>query len=294
MEPIGKPYGIDMADLASPGPATPGPTPKAVVYACTDLAYDRIFPPVAPTPGADFLLFSARRPRFAGAWRWRPLPAEASGLTPTLANRWAKFFPERLLPADTAVSVYLDANTLVLADLTPLLAEFLASDADIGLFRHQERTSPEAELEFGHAVGKIMQAELEPGRAQLRRYRADGLPEDAPFTENAILFRRHGRPRLAAAMDLWWEELGAGVRRDQLSLPWVLHRLRVPVKLWDWNYKYPNPYFMRYPHRRGALADLNVFLKNRQQYGPVQRAVCGALLFLMHGGRGWRSQHRRG
>ena len=275
-----------------PDPAFP--PPRAVVYACTDLGYDRIFPPVAPTPGVDFLLFAARRPRFAGAWRWRPLPAAVAGMSPTLANRWAKFFPERLLPADTGVSVYLDANTLVLADLTPLIAEFLASEADIGLFRHQERATPEAELEFGRQVGKIAEAELEPGRAQLRRYRDDGLPAEAPFTENAILFRRHGRPGLAAAMDLWWSELERGVRRDQLSLPWVLHRSGLAVKLWDWNYKYQNPYFMRYPHRRGALADLNVFLKNRQQYGPVQRAACGGLLFLMHGGRGWRSQHRRG
>ena len=39
------------------------------------------------------------------------------------------------------------------------------------------------------------------------------------------------------------------------------------MKLWDWNYKYRNPYFMRYLHRRGALSDLNVFLKNKQQYG---------------------------
>ena len=294
-----------MADFASPGPATPAPAAlkvgalkvgalKVVVYACTDLAYDRIFSPVVPTPGAEFLLFAARRPRLVRGWRWRPLPAAVAGLSPTLANRWAKFFPERLLPADTGVSVYLDANTLVLADLSPLIAEFVASDADIGLFRHQERSTPEAELDFGRQVGKIAEADLETGRAQIRRYRAEGLPADAPFTENAILFRRHGRPALAAAMALWWDELEKGVRRDQLSLPYVLHRSGLAVKLWDWNYKYQNPYFMRYLHRRGALSDLNVFLKNRQQYGPVQHAVCGALLTLLHGGRSWRSQHRRG
>ena len=152
----------------------------------------------------------------------------------------------------------------------------------------------EAELDFGRQVGKIAQADLEKGRAQLRRYRDDGLPADAPFTENAILFRRHGRPALDAAMALWWDELDKGVRRDQLSLAYVLHRSGLAVKLWDWNYKYQNPYFMRYPHRRGALSDLNVFLKNKQQYGPAQRAVCGALLTLMHGGKSYRSQHRRG
>jgi hypothetical protein len=267
---------------------------QTVVYACTDLGYDQIFSPVAPTPGAEFLLFAARRPRLVRGWRWRPLPEAVRGLTPTLANRYAKFFPERILPAGTQISVYLDANTLVLADLTPLLAEFAASDADIGLFRHQERSTPEAELDFARRVGKIAAAEAEAGAAQLRRYRAAGLPADAAFTENAIIFRRHGRPALEAAMALWWAELEAGVRRDQLSLAYVLHRSGLAVKLWDWNYKYQNPYFMRYLHRRGALSDLNVFLKNKQQYGRLQHALYGGLLYLSHGGKPWRSQHRRG
>lgn len=267
-----------------------------MVYACTDLAYDQIFSPVAPTPGVEFLLFADRRPRLVRGWRWRPLPAAARGLTPTLANRHAKFFPHRLLPeagVTPEISVYVDANTLILADLSPLLAEFAASDADIGLFRHRERTSPEEELAFARAVGKIPEADAGKGVAQLGAYRAAGLPHDAPFTENAIIFRRHGRPALEAAMELWWRELETWTRRDQLSLPWVLFRSGLAVKLWDWNYKYENPYFLRYPHRRGPLSDLNVFLKNKRHYGPVGDRICGALLFLAHGGRGYRPQHRR-
>ena len=33
---------------------------------------------------------------------------------------------------------------------------------------------------------------------------------------------------------------------------------------------------MRYLHRRGPLSDLNVFLKNKQQYGRLQHALYGA------------------
>ena len=266
---------------------------RTIVYACTHLDYDQIFSPVAPTPGVDFVLFADRRPLFVRGWQWRPLPAAVAGMSQTLANRYAKFFPHAVLP-EADCSIYVDANTLVLGDLTPLIREFLASGADIGLFPHRERSSLAEEFEFGRQVGKIPPSDVEKGLAQLRRYREEGLPPDPPFTENAIIFRRHGSPALAPAMDLWWSELQAYTRRDQLSLPYVLFKSRLAVKLWDWNYKYQNPYFMRYPHRRGALADLNVFLKNRQQYGPVQRAACGGLLFLMHGSRGWRSQHRRG
>ena len=44
----------------------------------------------------------------------------------------AKFFPHRILP-EAEISIYVDANTLILADLTPLIEEFAASGADIGL-----------------------------------------------------------------------------------------------------------------------------------------------------------------
>ena len=151
---------------------------RTVVYACTDLGYDQIFSPVAPTPGVEFVLFADRRPRLVRGWRWRPLPDAARGLSPTLANRYAKFFPERILPG-AELSVYVDANTLILADLTPLVAEFAASGADIGLFRHQERTTLAEELEFGRRVGKIPAADAAKGEAQLGRYRAAGLPPDA-------------------------------------------------------------------------------------------------------------------
>jgi len=269
------------------------PALRTVVYACTHLDYDQIFSPVAKTPGVDFVLFADRRPRLVRGWQWRPLPAATGGMSQTLANRYAKLFPEAVLP-EAGCSIYLDANTLVLGDLTPLIEEFLASGADIGLFPHRERSSLAEEFEFGRRVGKIPPADVEKGLAQLRRYREAGLPPDPPFTENAIIFRRHGNPALGEAMQLWWSELMHYTQRDQLSLPFVLHTSRLRVKLWDWNYKFENPYFLRYLHRRGALSDLNVFLKNKRHYGRLQHALYGAALFLAHGGRGWRSQHRRG
>jgi hypothetical protein len=271
--------------------AATGAGTRTVVYACTHLDYDQIFSPVVPTPGVDFVLFADRKPRFVRGWQWRPLPAAVAGMSQTLANRYCKFFPGAVLP-EAACSVYLDANTLVLGDLTPLLAEFRASGADIGLFPHRERSSLAEEFEFGRRVGKIPPADVEKGLAQLRRYREAGLPPDPPFTENAIIFRRHG-PRLEAAMQLWWSELLTYTQRDQLSLPYVLFASGIGVKLWDWNYKYPNPYFLRYQHRRGVLNDLNVFLKNKRHYGRLQQALCEAALFLAHGGRRHHPQHRQ-
>lgn len=256
---------------------TARPPLKCVLYACTDLAYDQVFSPVARTPGVDFVLFADRRPRLVRGWERRPLPPGAAGLPPTLANRYCKFFPHEIFP-DADLSIYVDANTLILADLRPLIDAFVASDADIGLFPHLERGDVAAEFAFGRSVGRIPPQDVGKGEAQLAFYRDAGLPEDHVLTENAILFRRHDRPGLAPAMRLWWEQLERFTKRDQISLPYVLHATGLAVFLWDWNYKRPNRYFKRYPHRKSFRKDVRTYLANRTHYGPASRRVFGALL----------------
>ena len=63
----------------------------------------------------------------------------------------------------------------------------------------------------------------------------------------------------------------------------MLYKSDLTVKLWDWNYKFANPYFKRYLHRRGTLADLNVLLKNKRYYNRFYDVTCGAALFAYHG-----------
>ncbi len=253
-----------------------------MLYACTHHDYDQIFAPVAPTPGATFVLFSDRKPRFARGWEWRPLPPETAGMSQTMVNRYAKFFSHKLFP-EVEISIYVDANILILADLTPLVAEFVASGAEIGLFPHMQRGDIFEEFEFAAQVGKIPPADLAKGRAQLARYVAAGLPSDHRLTENAIIFRRHDGRGLTDAMDMWWQEMEDGTRRDQISLPWVRHATGLSSWLWDWNYNFDNLYFHRYLHRRGLLSDLNVFVKNKQHYGAFNRRFYGAIQLVSHG-----------
>ncbi len=250
--------------------------PRTVVYTCTDLAYDQVFSPVAATPGVDYVLFSDRRPRFVRGWQWRPKPQAVAGLGSAMANRRLKFFPGEVFP-EADLSIYLDANILVLGDLGPLIAEFLASGAEIGLFVHGERRDVASELAFCAEVGKVSPEEHQKGEAQLAGYRARGCPDDARLTENGIILRRHDGPRLGRAMALWWDELNAHTRRDQLSLPFVLHETGIATKLFDWNYREENPYFHRYPHRSGILKDAYILMRNKRHYGRANHYLYGAV-----------------
>ncbi len=249
---------------------------KTVLYACTHLDYDQIFSPLAATPGVEFVLFADRKPRFVRGWRWRPLPPQTTGMSQAMVNRFCKFFPHRLFP-EADCTIYVDANTLILANLQPLIDEFLASGAAIGLFPHKQRSDIFEELDYGLKVGKIPPSDAAKGQAQLRRYLAEGLPRDHVLTENAIIFRRQGDPALEAAMDLWWSEMEAHTRRDQLSLPYVLHKTNLSRKVWDWNYKQPNPYFHRYMHRRKISDNINVYVKNLSFRGGPYRILGRAI-----------------
>ena len=131
--------GLTKAGLAKAGLATAGP--KVVVYACTHLDYDQIFSPVAPTPGVDFLLFADRRPRLVRGWRGGRCPRRSRACRRRSPTAMPSSSPTRCCPRPSC-SIYLDANTLVLGDLTPLIAEFLASGADIGLFRAPRALEP--------------------------------------------------------------------------------------------------------------------------------------------------------
>ena len=193
-----------------------------VLYACTDLAYDQVFSPVEATPGVAPVLIADRQPRFLGGWRWRPYPPEAAALSPALANRWCKFFPERIFP-EAEISIYVDANTLILADLTPLVAEFRASGAAIGLFppRRARRHRGGARLRQGG--GEDPARRDGDGRGAARGLPADGLPADAPASprtaSSSAATARRGSTR---RWTLWWQELSRASKRDQLSLPYVL------------------------------------------------------------------------
>jgi hypothetical protein len=251
---------------------------KIVVYTCTFLDYDNVYTPVTMTPGVDYVLFSDRKPRFVRGWQWRGLPPEVAGLSQAMANRWCKFFPDRLFP-DADVTIYVDGKTLMKGDLRPLVQEFLASGAEIGLFRHKDRTSIDAEFAFCVQVGKVKPADVARGEAQLATYYAEGFPREHGLTENGIIFRRHDGPGLKAAMQLWWDQMQTHTQRDQLSGPYVLWKTGLPVHVWPWYYGRRNPYFLRYPHR-GKGTSLGYDL---EMYAFVQKHRKGAAGVLFHG-----------
>lgn len=239
---------------------------RVIVYTCTFFDYDQVMSPMARTAGVDYVLISDRAPRLTPGWSWRPLPPEAAGESQTMANRWCKFFPHRLFP-DADVTIYVDGNTLVIGDLTPLIAEFRASGAVMGVFRHQKRGSIAEERRFCLEVGKLPADQADAAAAQAAFYAEDAPGPDDALYENGVLLRRGDAAALEPAMALWWAQMLRWPRRDQLSLPYVLRKTGLPHMVLPWDYKADNPYFFRFARHFDLGQRLLVRLEAQYRFG---------------------------
>lgn len=195
---------------------------ELVVYTCITGGYDELSPVGAPEPGVRYVCFTDRAVADARGWELRPVPRSFGH--PVLENRWAKMHPH-LLFEEAACSLYIDGNILLKQDVLALSRDALARH-DLALYAHPFRRCIYQEAAECAAIGHAWVWDF---ARQMRRYERAGMPEQAGLFECNILFRRHHAPAVVAVMQDWWDEFCHGVRRDQLSLPYLLRNSQVPV-----------------------------------------------------------------
>lgn len=191
----------------------------AVYTVCTG-GYDEIREPLIFPDNIDYYLItdSAERPAAASEESWSKVlctqdfvPPEFAK-DPVLANRWCKMHPHLLFP-EHSLSIYLDANILVVSDLTALANAL--QDFPVAMFRHKERDCVYEEVEACILKRKDTADAL---RGHERLLRAHGVPEHYGLLEAPVIVRRHMETECRHLMDEWWESFLAGSRRDQISL----------------------------------------------------------------------------
>ncbi len=228
------------------------------VYSCVTNGYDLLFPPAIQRRDVKFALFSDLSQTF-GAWRLLPLQIDLA--CPISSNRHHKFFPHRLFP-NADYSIYIDGNIGIIGDISALIDEFIASNAAIGVFRHRDRKNVLEEVIACIDKGRFDDADMLSYTGQIKFMLSDGMPDDQPLTDNAIIFRSHKHEKLTQAMDDWWAQFNTYTKRDQISLPYVLWKNNVPTKIWNWSFRERNEYFEKYPHKGNIFRNIRIRLRN--------------------------------
>jgi hypothetical protein len=222
--------------------------PKAnelVVYTCITGQYDEIRQPIENGSDIRFICYSDARPAKLGLWEIRPVPKEwGSGAQ---ANRFAKMHPHILFP-EYEQSLYIDGNIEVVSAVGAFVQSAL-EDALIAAHRHPFRNCVYEEAIECSAIGYGWPWQIQ---RQLTRYAEAGYPRNAGLFECNIIARRHLNPKVIALMEAWWEEYCSGIRRDQLSLPFLawMHGLQIN-NLGDSDARFTQKFFkLHLDHRR--------------------------------------------
>ncbi|WP_169053250.1 glycosyltransferase domain-containing protein [Falsirhodobacter xinxiangensis] len=257
---------------------------RVVVFTVIVAGYDRPMPILCREPGIAYCLVSDTA--FPGSdWDHRPIPEAARMLDPVAMSRWCKFFGHLIFP-EYDLSIYLDGNLAVIGPVRALAETFRQTGATMGLFAHRRKTI-EAEVEACVHHRKFSGRDRAVVAAQVERYRADGILLQEALTDNGVLFRNHRAPELDNAMRLWWREFAMGVRRDQVSLPYIRKATRMNCVVWPWNYRAdkarfagPFPHFGRIAPRRFSALRYDLMVRRKILRQILRRRVAQLRHFL--------------
>ncbi|MEX0383148.1 glycosyltransferase domain-containing protein [Spiribacter sp. 1M153] len=247
---------------------------KVLVYTCVTNDYDWLLPPVWRSPYVHYVCFTDNSKMNAKGWEMRPLPSVYGLSCGTAANRYCKFFPWKVLP-DHDWSLYIDANIRLMSDPSGIVAAIESAGAEMAIPTHPQRSDIWQEADACKRLAKVATCDHGVLDNQLMRYEVDGLPVQSGLTENNIIFRSGDSSRLMPVMEQWWEELRSGVRRDQISLPYVLWSTGTAIHRLPFSARDENPYFRIVSHRRGG--GLYSYLQARQYHGAFWAAAFHSL-----------------
>lgn len=227
---------------------------KVAVYTCITSSYDMPLNAESSLGNVDeHVLFTDETSTPALGWSVRKLSSPANIHRPNLINRYHKFFPHRVLE-DVDITIYIDGNVQIIKDIGPLVESFVASDKEMGVLLHPHRKNIVEEVAACVNLGKFTDFDNGNVPEQLEVYSREGYKLDSQLYAATVLFRKHRNLELLDnAMTLWWDQINSFTSRDQISLPYVLWKSKLPYEVYDIDI-FNNPYFLRVPHARQKVS----------------------------------------
>lgn len=228
---------------------------RIAVYTAVFGPVDEIREPIFTPDNCDFFIFTDQPMSETSAWTRQPMqnmPIEIRQDN-ILMSRYVKMFPDRFFP-DYDFTIYVDGKYQVRTDLT----EFIQDMNPIGLrmFKHPLRTSVYQEIEACIQHHKGSKPDL---LAYSKRLKQAQMPDHYGLLEGGVIVRETHNAQCQTIMQQWWEEFRQYVKRDQLSLPYVLWMNNVQIEqvgqlgetIWS------HPAIRKFPHRRGKPVIIN-------------------------------------
>jgi len=198
---------------------------KIAVYTCIIGNYDQPKEPQFKPSNVDYILVTDGQLPSTGAWKGldvrtiKGLP----DLDASRVSRYVKLHPHLFLD-DYDYSIYIDGSIKPVGDLRYFIHLLTPHGFVSNLHRHRDCIYEESE-----ACVRLKKDNPQTLRRQIDSYRRAGMPRHYGLIEANLLVRDQHNPRCVDIMERWWCEIANHSHRDQLSLPFVLWEMGIPV-----------------------------------------------------------------
>jgi hypothetical protein len=226
-------------------PVVPPDRARIVVVTAMVGGKDRLRDPETEAPGVDFIAFTDR-PIESRRWQVRPCPlwSQAERFTARRNAKFPKILTSLLLP-EYDFTIWQDANVTLKVDPRELVRTYFSDPKPLfAAFPHIRRNCVYDESSVVLATGLDDRRLV---KAQMAWYRSMGLPARSGLLECRFFIRRRHQRTLALEL-AWWEQICRFSSRDQLSLPFVLHRLGTPVVPLEGGNAWTNDFYDLHDH----------------------------------------------
>jgi len=172
-------------------------------------------------------------------------------------NRNIKMFPNIYLNNFTE-SLYIDGNIRVKKDPEVLFDKYLKNNFLI-IPKHTSRNCIYEEAKFIKFAKKLNKNEIEVLEKQISSYFLNGMPKNYGLWENNIILRKNNHPQNVILSKLWWEEYSKGVKRDQVSFPFIIWLRKINIGIFSETPRINNTFFEYELHN--SAKSKNIFLQ---------------------------------
>lgn len=199
---------------------------RIAVYTVIFGKYDKILEPYCQPDNVDYYLVTDLDVDLTNSkWKLKDISAfdeRLSKLNNVEKNRFFKMHPHALFP-EYKYTIYLDGNICPVSDLTELINR--VHDCGLGAHMHSTRDCVFEEAKIAAAIGKDTKSNLE---RHVQYMKNNNMPEHYGMLECNVLARKNC-DCCNKIMEMWWDEFCDHCKRDQISLPYVLYKLNIPV-----------------------------------------------------------------
>lgn len=189
------------------------------------------------TDGAKLVCFTDDIELKSDKWEIRYLPDMFKD--PRRESRLPKMLPHIYFP-DAEYSLYLDANIINKVSIETLIRAWLI-DSDIAVFKHSTRNCL---FDEANECVRLELDKKEVIQAHIQRYKHFEIQKG--LYQGGVILRRH-TGRIQRLNEMWWAEYCTGCKRDQVSLPYCLETLGIPINAIE-GHAYSHDWFEMFNH----------------------------------------------